>query len=279
MAIIELEDVSKAFNGFTVLAGVDLAVREGETLVIIGRSGTGKSVTLKHIMGLMNPDRGRVTVFGQDLSTLKRRQLLALRLKIGYLFQGGALLNWMTIGENVALPVREHRPALPEASIQKLVDDKLEVVDMLAAREKFPSEVSGGMKKRAGLARAIVLDPAVVLYDEPTSGLDPVMAGTINQLVRRTREVTSATQVVVTHDMESAYAIADRIAMLYQGRIIAVGTPKEIQRSDNPVVRQFIRGDPSGPITDAAETPNEKAGDGEKNTQAVKRKTEAQEEQ
>ena len=249
MAVIDLEGVYKSFNGTPVLSGVDLAAREGETLVIIGRSGTGKSVTLKHIMGLLAPDRGRVRVFDQDLSTLSRRQLLTLRLRIGYLFQGGALLNWMSIAENVALPLREHRPDLTEAEIRAVVDEKLEVVDMVHARDRLPSEVSGGMKKRAGLARAIVLDPAIILYDEPTSGLDPVMAGTINQLVCHTRKVTKATQLVVTHDMESAYAIADRIAMLYRGCIIAVGTPEEIQQSTDPVVRQFIRGDPVGPIT------------------------------
>jgi phospholipid/cholesterol/gamma-HCH transport system ATP-binding protein len=247
--IIELAGVHRSFNGHAVLEGVDLSVREGETLVIIGRSGTGKSVALKHIMGLLSPDRGTVSVFGENLATLSWRRVLALRLKIGYLFQGGALLNWMTIAENVALPLREHRPGLGEAQIARTVEAKLEVVEMQAARDKLPSEVSGGMKKRAGLARAIVLDPAVILYDEPTSGLDPVMAGSINQLVCHTREVTGATQVVVTHDMESAYAIADRIAMLHQGRIIAVGTPDEIRSSKDPVVRQFIRGDPEGPIT------------------------------
>jgi len=252
--IIELNGVYKAFNGFPVLAGLDLAVRRGETLVIIGRSGTGKSVTLKHIIGLLTPDRGSVRVFGKDLSALKLKELLALRLRIGYLFQGGALLNWMTIAENVALPLREHRPELSEAQIQQIVDSKLEIVDMLEARDKLPEEVSGGMKKRAGLARAIVLDPAIILYDEPTSGLDPVMAAAINELVVHTREVTGATQVVVTHDMQSAYSIADRIAMLYEGRIIEIGTPEEIRETENPVVRQFVRGETSGPITESVKS-------------------------
>jgi phospholipid/cholesterol/gamma-HCH transport system ATP-binding protein len=250
--IIRLENVHRAFDGAPVLAGVDLGVREGETLVIIGRSGTGKSVLLKHILGLLEPDRGSVTVFGKDLATLSYPDLLAMRLKIGYLFQSGALLAWMTIGENVALPLREHRAALSEERIQEIVAQKLDVVELSEARGKLPSEVSGGMKKRAGLARAIVLDPAIILYDEPTSGLDPVMAGSINQLVRRTREVTGATQVVVTHDMESAYTIADRIAMLYEGKIIAIGTPDEIRATENPILGQFIRGDPTGPITESA---------------------------
>ncbi len=258
-SIIELTGVHRSFNGSPVLRGVDLSVREGETLVIIGRSGTGKSVALKHIMGLMLPDRGTVAIFGKDLATLPQRQLLAMRLRIGYLFQGGALLNWLTIAENVALPLREHRPELSDLEIQTIVAKKLEVVEMLPARGKLPSEVSGGMKKRAGLARAIVLDPAIILYDEPTSGLDPVMAASINKLVCHTREVTGATQVVVTHDMESAYTIADRIAMLYRGRIIAVGTPRAIKKTDDPVVRQFISGDPEGPITNG---PGERQGEG-----------------
>ncbi|HAK97360.1 MAG TPA: ABC transporter ATP-binding protein [Planctomycetes bacterium] len=249
MTRVVLDDVWKAFNGTPVLAGVTLGIEEGETLVIIGRSGTGKSVTLKHIIGLMAPDRGRVHVFGRDIATLSRRELLAMRLKIGYLFQGGALLNWLTVAENVALPLREHRHELQDGEIARIVREKLDIVEMLPARDKYPSEISGGMQKRAGLARAIVMDPSIILYDEPTSGLDPVMSGAINQLVRRTQQVTGATQLVVTHDMASAYAIADRIAMLYEGRIIAAGTPAEIRECADPVVAQFIRGDPSGPIT------------------------------
>jgi len=247
--VIVLENLHKAFDGVPVLSGVDLRVRKGETLVIIGRSGTGKSVTLKHIIGLLTPDAGRVTVFGQDLSQLGQKELLGLRLRIGYLFQSGALLNWLTIAENVALPLREHRRDLSEEEIHRRVDEKLRLVDMLGARNKLPAEVSGGMKKRAGLARAIVMDPEIILYDEPTSGLDPVMAAAINDLVRRTQRATGATQVVVTHDMQSAYTIGDRIAMLYQGRIIALGTPEEIRESRDPVVRQFVRGEAEGPIT------------------------------
>ena len=249
MTLVRLDNVHKTFNGFPVLNGIDLEIHQGETLVIIGRSGTGKSVTLKHIIGLLAPDRGRVTVFGRDLASLDRRDILAMRLKIGYLFQGGALLNWMTVAENVALPLREHRHRMPEPEIMRRVDEKLAIVEMLGARGKMPDEVSGGMKKRAGLARAIILDPAIILYDEPTSGLDPVMSGAINRLVRRMQEVTGATQLVVTHDMSSAYAIADRIAMLYEGRIIAIGTPQEIMSSTDPIVAQFIAGDPEGPIT------------------------------
>jgi phospholipid/cholesterol/gamma-HCH transport system ATP-binding protein len=264
MPTVVLDDVYKAFNGVSVLSGVTLQIDAGETFVIIGRSGTGKSVMLKHIIGLLAPDRGKVHVFGRDLSTLSRRELLAMRLKIGYLFQGGALLNWLTIAENVALPLREHRYELQDAEVARIVEEKLGIVEMLPARNKYPSEVSGGMQKRAGLARAIVMDPAIILYDEPTSGLDPVMSGAINQLVRRTQQVTGATQLVVTHDMSSAYAIADRIAMIYEGRIIEVGTPEEIRSSANPIVAQFIRGDPVGPITSAegqAEAPGKEDDD------------------
>jgi phospholipid/cholesterol/gamma-HCH transport system ATP-binding protein len=249
MPNVVLEDVYKAFNGVPVLSGVSLQIDAGETLVIIGRSGTGKSVTLKHIIGLLAPDRGKIIVFGRDIATLSYREVLAMRLKIGYLFQGGALLNWLSIAENVALPLREHRHELQDAEIMRIVDEKLGIVGMLGARNKLPSEISGGMQKRAGLARAIVMEPSIILYDEPTSGLDPVMSGSINQLVRRTQQVTGATQLVVTHDMASAYAIADRIAMIYEGRIIAIGTPDEIKACADPIVAQFIRGNPLGPIT------------------------------
>lgn len=249
MSVISLTHVWKSFRGMPVLQGVDLTINKGETLVIIGRSGTGKSVMLKHIMGLMQPDRGKVHVFDQDLSAMNRKALLKFRLRIGYLFQHGALLNWLTIKDNVMLPLQEHRHDLTDKAKADRVEEKLGIVEMASARDKLPSEVSGGMQKRAGLARAIVMDPDIILYDEPTSGLDPVMSGAINQLVRHTQEVTGATQMVVTHDMESAYAIADRIAMLYEGRIIALGTPDAIRASDNPVVQQFINGNPEGPIT------------------------------
>ncbi len=253
MNIIEIKGLWKSFNGTPVLQGVDLDVRKGETLVIIGRSGTGKSVTLKNIMGLLMPDRGTVKVFGTDIASLNRKEILKLRLKIGYLFQNGALLNWMSIGDNVTLPLLEHKPELSKEAMRRIVEKKLEIVELDNAGDKFPSEISGGMKKRAGLARAIVMDPEIILYDEPTSGLDPVMAGSINELVRHTQNVTSATQLVVSHDMDSAFSIADRIAMLYQGRIIALGTPEELKRHDDPVVQQFISGNPDGPITNKQE--------------------------
>ncbi|MBN1419123.1 MAG: ABC transporter ATP-binding protein [Planctomycetes bacterium] len=248
--VIELRGVWKTFGRKPVLAGLDLEARRGETLVIIGRSGTGKSVTLKHVVGLLAPDRGTVRVFGEEVARLPRRRMEALRLRIGYLFQSGALLNWLSIAENVALPLREHHPRLSEQEIRRRVDARLDLVRLAEARDLLPEQVSGGMRKRAGLARAAILDPEVILYDEPTSGLDPVMAASINELVRDAQRVLGVTQIVVTHDMASAYAIADRIAMLFEGRIIFTGTPAQIRSTDDRVVRQFIRGETEGPLSE-----------------------------
>jgi phospholipid/cholesterol/gamma-HCH transport system ATP-binding protein len=247
--VVELQGVKKTYGTQKVLRGVDLKVYRRETLVIIGRSGTGKSVSIRHIIGLEQPDEGRVVVFGKDLAGMRRSERDAMRLKMGYLFQSGALLNWMTIAENVELPLVEHRRKMPAAERRARVIEKLRLVEMEDARDKFPAEISGGMKKRAALARAVILDPAIILYDEPTSGLDPVIASTINDLIVQTGKTLETTQVVVTHDMESAYKIGHRIAMLYEGKIIAEGTPGEIQKTENPIVRQFIHGETRGPIT------------------------------
>jgi phospholipid/cholesterol/gamma-HCH transport system ATP-binding protein len=245
---VELFGVKKSFGNHPVLRGVDLSARARETLVIIGRSGSGKSVTLRHIVGIEDQDSGRVKVFGTDLKTASKAQLHEIRSRIGFLFQSGALLNWMNIEENVALPLIEHDRKIPPEQVEKRVLQKLRLVGMESARKKLPSEISGGMKKRAALARATILDPDLVLYDEPTSGLDPVIANTINDLINRTKQALGTTQIVVTHDMESAYRIADRIAMLYEGQIVALGTPGEIQTSTNPVVKQFINGQTDGPL-------------------------------
>lgn len=249
--IVELLEVEKSFGAQRVLRGVNLRVFPGETVVIIGRSGTGKSVTIKHIVGIETPDRGQVLVFGAELSTLDRRRRDEVRLQMGYLFQSSALLNWMTIEENVALPLLEHRRKLRAREREAIVLEKLRLVEMEAARTKFPEQISGGMKKRAALARAIVLDPKIILYDEPTSGLDPVIARTIDEVIVSTGKALGAAQIVVTHDMESAYRVGDRIAMLYDGKVIADGTPEEIKATQDPVVRQFITGATKGPITDA----------------------------
>jgi phospholipid/cholesterol/gamma-HCH transport system ATP-binding protein len=247
--VVEMEGVHKTFDGIDVLRGLDLRIRRRETLVIIGRSGSGKSVTLKHIVGLLAPDRGRVKVFDRDMTRLSHRELLETRLKIGYLFQSGALINWLTIRENVALPLLTHRKGIGRREVARRVQAKLELVELGDAGNKYPGDISGGMKKRAGLARAVILDPEIILYDEPTAGLDPVMASAINDMVIHTHEALGTTQVVVTHDMESAFRIADRIAMLYEGRIIAEGDPEDFRKSDDPIVQQFITGSSTGPIT------------------------------
>jgi phospholipid/cholesterol/gamma-HCH transport system ATP-binding protein len=224
-----------------VLAGVDLDIRAGETLVVIGRSGGGKSVLLKHLCGLLKPDTGRVVVDDVDIVPLGERELPPIRKKFGVLFQGAALFDSLTVFENVAFPLREeHRHS--EIEVASRVQEALELVDLWPDRDKKPAELSGGMRKRAGLARACVLRPAYVLYDEPTTGLDPVLAGNINELVLRMRDHYRVTGVAVTHDLTSAYRIADRIAMLHDGRIRTVGTPAEIRATTDPVVREFIRG-------------------------------------
>ena len=240
--------MSKAFGDQRILRGVDLEVRTGETLVVIGRSGTGKSVTIRHIVGLIRPDAGEVRVFGENPWAISKKRRKELRLRMGYLFQAGALLNWMTIAQNVELPLLEHHSRMSAADRRTRVLEKLRLVEMESAQDKLPAEISGGMKKRAALARAIILEPDIILYDEPTSGLDPVIANTINELILDTQKATGATQVVVTHDMESAYMIADRIAMLYEGKTIAVGTAEEIRNSSSPVVQQFIHGKTTGPL-------------------------------
>jgi len=230
-----------------VLRGVDLDVARGESLVIIGRSGTGKSVLLKHVVGLMRPDRGTVRVNGIDVASLEEKELLSLREQMGMLFQGGALFDSMTVGENVGLALREHTP-LPEKQIEIVVGEKLALVGLSGSEGSRPSSLSGGMKKRAALARALALNPKIMLYDEPTTGLDPITSDVINRLIRRLQDRLKITSIAVTHDMRSAYHIADRIAMLHEGRIHAMGTPDEIQATRDPIVRQFIEGSSEGPL-------------------------------
>jgi phospholipid/cholesterol/gamma-HCH transport system ATP-binding protein len=230
-----------------VLRGVDLSVSRGECLVVIGRSGTGKSVLLKHVVGLLQPDRGTVRVNGIDVSKLDEGELLALREEMGMLFQGGALFDSMLVGENVGLALREHTP-LPERQIEEVVAEKLALVGLTGTEGQRPSSLSGGMKKRAALARSLAMNPKIMLYDEPTTGLDPITADVINRLIRRLQERLGMTSIAVTHDMRSAYHIADRIAMLHEGRIHAIGTPAEIQASKDPIVKQFIEGSSDGPL-------------------------------
>jgi len=246
--IINLQGVHKALGGNEILRGVDLVVEKGKTYCIIGRSGTGKSVTLKHIVGLMHADAGQVAVFGHDVSHVSEKVFAEERKKIGYLFQSGALINWMNVLDNVALPLREHE-RLKEKVVHKRVANMLALVGLSGIEQKMPDELSGGMKKRVGLARALIREPQLVLYDEPTSGLDPVMSSQINELIIDLQQKLQVTSLVVTHDMASAYKIADKIGMLYEGRIIEQGTAEQIQATTNPVVRQFIEGLVSGPIT------------------------------
>jgi phospholipid/cholesterol/gamma-HCH transport system ATP-binding protein len=241
--VIQFDNLYKAFGGKPVLAGLTLEVRDGETMVIIGYSGTGKSVALKHIVGLLQPDSGDVIVDGLALSTLERVALNALRREIGYVFQFAGLFDSMTVAQNVAIGLRQRK--LSDDEIAERVAEALAVVDLTGAGDLYPAELSGGMRKRVGIARAIALRPRYILYDEPTTGLDPVTAAVIDRLIVRTRERLGVTGVVVTHDMRSAYTVGDRIAMLYEGRIRQVGTVAEVKATADPVVRQFIEGRPT----------------------------------
>ncbi|MCP4581190.1 MAG: ABC transporter ATP-binding protein [candidate division Zixibacteria bacterium] len=246
--MIEIIDVYKSFNGKPVLNGVNLTISKGETLTIIGRSGEGKSVLLKHIIGLLKPDRGRILIDGEDIGDFNTRQMVELRKRFGMLFQGSALFDSMTVDENVGLGLREHS-SFPEAKIKAIVKERLSQVGLVDVEHIKPAELSGGMKKRVGLARAIAMDPEYVLYDEPTTGLDPIMADTINGLIAHLQNTLNITSIAVTHDMVSAYKISDRLAMLYNGKIIFSGTPDEVKNTTDQVVLQFINGRAEGPIT------------------------------
>ena len=217
-------------------------------MVIIGRSGCGKSVLLKHIVGILKPDRGEIFVNGENIVNLDRKRLSELRMKIGVLFQEGALFDSLTVGENVGFLLLEHSKKSRREIFEKYVREKLAMVGLRGVEDLRPAELSGGMKKRVGLARAICANPELILYDEPTTGVDPIMAAVINDLIRKLHNQLKVTSVAVTHDIKSAYKIADRIAMLYQGKIIEVGTPREIKNSSNPVIQQFIKGEKEGPI-------------------------------
>jgi phospholipid/cholesterol/gamma-HCH transport system ATP-binding protein len=245
--VIEMKEVHKSFGKRHILKGMNLTVYEGETMVILGPSGTGKSVSIKHINGLLDPDEGEVFVFGEKMSHSHPKLKENIRSKMGVLFQSGALINWLTVYENVALPLREHRFG-SESMIHEIVMEKLKWLDLIPARDTYPADISGGMKKRVGLARALTTNPSIVLYDEPTSGLDPVLSSVINELVIRLQKELKLTQVVVTHDMHSAYTIADRISFIYEGVVEIVGTPEDIQNSTNPIVQQFIHGKTHGPM-------------------------------
>ena len=245
--MIRIRDLKKKLGSKQVLDGVDLDIPMGKTVVVMGRSGTGKSVLFKHIIGLMQPDSGTVEVDGTQLVGLKERELNDVRKRFGLLFQGGALFDSLTVGENVGMPLREHTK-LSEPEIRKRVAERLEWVGLSGVEEMKPASLSGGMRKRVGLARALAMDPECILYDEPTTGLDPITADVINQLIREMQKRLHVTSVVVTHDIKSAYAVADRIVLLYQGRVMYDGTVEETRRTDDAMMRQFIEGSSRGPI-------------------------------
>ncbi len=248
--MIEIINLCKAFNENRVLKNLNLIIKKGQTQLIIGRSGCGKSVLLKHIVGLLKPDSGQVIVDNRDITRFNEEELNRLRLRFGMLFQGAALFDSLTVGGNVGFTLREHSD-LDETTIAKRVRESLGLMGLRGVEELMPSELSGGMKKRVGLARAICARPDIILYDEPTTGVDPIMADAINTLIRQLHDKLEVTSIAVTHDMVSAYKIADRISMLYDGRIIESGTPEEIKNSKDPVVQQFITGAAQGPITGA----------------------------
>lgn len=247
--LIEAINVTKAFGDRKILDGLSLSVEKGETLVIIGRSGCGKSVFLKHIIGLLKPDTGEIRIDGQDTCGYSGKAMNTLRLRFGMLFQFSALFDSLTVGENVGFNLIEHTE-MTTGEINARVAESLELVGLKGIQSLKPSELSGGMKKRVALARAICMRPEILLYDEPTTGLDPIMADAINELIIELQKKLNVTSIAVTHDMVSAYKIASRIAMMYQGRIIQVGRPEEIRDSQNPIIRQFITGSATGPITD-----------------------------
>lgn len=238
--MIRLVDVHKAFGPKRVLEGFTLDVLEGETMVIIGYSGGGKSVAIKHIVGLLYPDVGTVFVDGKEIPQLTRGELSEIRSTIGYVFQFAALFDSLTVGQNVAMALGRRRH--PDREVRQRVSEALDLVDLPGVEERYPAELSGGMRKRVGIARAIVRKPKYVLYDEPTTGLDPVTAAVIDELIVRTRDALGATSIVITHDMRSAYTVGTRIAMLYEGSVRQVGSVDEIRTTRDPVVRQFVEG-------------------------------------
>jgi phospholipid/cholesterol/gamma-HCH transport system ATP-binding protein len=246
-AKIRVVNLHKFFRENHVLQGVGLEVGQGESMVVIGGSGSGKTVLIKCIIGLMHPDEGEIFVDGLEITSLNERKMNEVRKRFGMLFQGGALFDSMRIWENVGFGLLQQN-TLTEKEVKRVASEKLRLVGLKDIEDLMPAELSGGMKKRVGLARAIAMEPEILLYDEPTTGTDPIMADAINSLIVQMREKLNVTSIAITHDMTSAYKIADRIAMLYQGKIIEVGTTDEIKNSPNPIVQQFIQGKSEGPV-------------------------------
>lgn len=240
-AVISLRQLNITFGTHTVLDNIDLDVYKGETLAVLGPSGTGKSTVLRSMIGLLEPNGGQIFIQGEDVSGLDEDGWNRLRMKMGMVFQYSALFDFLTVGENVAFGLRQHTDKSNE-EIQGIVTQMLDLVGLPGTQDLYPAELSGGMKKRVGLARAIAVNPEIVLYDEPTAGLDPIMSRNISRLIKKTQEQLHVTSVLVTHDMQSAFYAADRVAMLYEGHIVAIGTAEEIKNSTNPIVKAFIEG-------------------------------------
>jgi phospholipid/cholesterol/gamma-HCH transport system ATP-binding protein len=245
--VVEVTDLFRKFGNRAVIDGISLKVHRGETLVIMGGSGCGKSTLLRHIIGVMKPTAGSIKIFGEEITTMNEREIDAIRRRFGMLFQSGALLASLTVGENVALPLLQHTD-MTEEEVQETVTQKLQTVGLSGFENLKPAEISGGMRKRVGLARALALDPELLFSDEPTSGLDPIMTAVVDKLTLELTHGAGMTAVVVTHDMTSAFRIATRMIMLGRGTIIAQGTPDEIRTSPDPEVQQFINGEPDGPM-------------------------------
>lgn len=247
MIMIRIVDLHKSFGSNSVLQGVYLEIEKGETMVVIGQSGSGKSVLIKHLIRLLKPDRGEIFVDEVEITRLEDEELHRVTRKFGMLFQGSALFDSMTVAQNVGFGLERYTEYNPE-QIKELVAESLSKVGLRGVENLMPHELSGGMKKRVGLARAIAYGPEVILYDEPSTGIDPIRADAINDLINRMKKELRVTSIVITHDMASSYKVADRMAMLYQGQIIEIGAPEEIKNSKNPVVQQFIHGQAEGPI-------------------------------
>lgn len=245
--MIKIIDLKKSFNSKKVLDGANLEIEKGKITVIIGRSGEGKSVLIKHIIGLLRPDFGEILLDGQDITKMTERELNEVRRRFGMLFQGAALFDSMTVGENVAFPLREHTE-MPETDLKKVIKEKLRLVGLKDIENMMPADLSGGMKKRVGLARAIAMDPEIVLFDEPTTGLDPVMSDNVATLILDTQRNLKTTYIVITHDIPLTYKIADKIAMLHEGRIVEQGDVDYMKSCQNPILRQFLEGRAEGPI-------------------------------
>jgi len=247
--MIEITNISKSFGNDIVLNDLNMTVKTGETKVVIGRSGVGKSVLLKNIIGLLRPDKGSIKINGTEVTDLSEKEYNKLRMEMGMVFQGGALFDSMNVADNVAFVLNEFME-LDRRTVLARVEDALAMVGLQGINHMSPSELSGGMKKRVSLARVLCMEPQIIFYDEPTTGVDPITADAINKLIVELRNKLKVTSIVVTHDMNSAYKVADSIAMLYHGQVIAEGTSEEIRHTKHPVVRQFINGDAHGPITD-----------------------------